>query len=174
MSYSMVFFFSLSIFVTASKSKLVYYYWVNTTLPLDFTSFLLSVHSGDYIVLSHYVSLGSSKLVTAFAHYASFEEYCLGILDYFLFGVYLLVFPRWNMGSGFGGGEWGFPGGSAVKNPPVMQEMQKMQVPSLGWEHPLKEEMAIHSSILAWAIPRTEEPGGLQSKWSQMTEHTHT
>ena len=132
----MVFFFSLSIFVTTSELKLVYYYWVNTTLPLDFTSLLLSVHSGDHIVLSHYVPLGSSKLVTAFAHYASFEEHCLGILDYFLFGVYLLVFPRWNMGSGFGGRGLGFPGGSAVKNPPAMQEMQEMQVPSLGWELP--------------------------------------
>ena len=38
-----------------------------------------------------------------------------------------------------------------------------MQVQSLGQEDPLKEEMAIHSSILVWEIPRTEEPGGLQS-----------
>ena len=36
-------------------------------------------------------------------------------------------------------------------------------VQSLGWEDPLEEEMATHSSILAWRIPRTEEPGGLQS-----------
>ena len=41
--------------------------------------------------------------------------------------------------------------------------MQEMQVQSLGWEDPLEEEMAIHSSILAWIIPWTEEPGGLQS-----------
>ena len=40
------------------------------------------------------------------------------------------------MGSGFGGRGLGFPGGSAVKNPPAMQEMQEMQVPSLGWELP--------------------------------------
>ena len=38
-----------------------------------------------------------------------------------------------------------------------------MQVQSLGWEDPLEEEMATHSSILAWKIPWTEEPGGLQS-----------
>ena len=50
-----------------------------------------------------------------------------------------------------------------VKNLPVMQETQKTQVQSLGWEHCLKEEMETHSSILAWKIPRTEEPGGLQS-----------
>ena len=45
--------------------------------------------------------------------------------------------------------------------------MQKMQVQSLGQEDPLEEEMATHSSILAWEIPWTEEPGGLQSMGSQ-------
>ena len=42
-----------------------------------------------------------------------------------------------------------------------------MQVGFLGWEDPLEEKMATHSSILAWKIPRTEEPGGLQSVGSQ-------
>ena len=42
-----------------------------------------------------------------------------------------------------------------------------MQFRSLGWEDPLQEEMATHSSILAWRIPRTEELGGLQSLASQ-------
>ena len=42
-----------------------------------------------------------------------------------------------------------------------------MQVQSLGWGVPLKEEMATHSSILAWEIPWTEEPGGL---WSMLTQ----
>ena len=46
-----------------------------------------------------------------------------------------------------------------VKNLPAKQEMQ---VSSLGWEDPLEKEMATHSSILAWEIPQTEEPGGLQ------------
>ena len=41
----------------------------------------------------------------------------------------------------------------------------------LGWEDPLEEEMATHSSILAWKIPRTEEPGGLQSMGSQRVRH---
>ena len=50
-----------------------------------------------------------------------------------------------------------------VKNLPAMQETQEMWVPSLGWEDPLEEEMATHSSILVWEIPWTEEPGGLQS-----------
>ena len=50
----------------------------------------------------------------------------------------------------------GFPGDSVVKNWLAKQEMR---VPSLGWEDPLEEKMAIHSSILAWKIPWTEEPG---------------
>ena len=48
-----------------------------------------------------------------------------------------------------------------VKNPPAMLETQESQVQSLGWEDPIEEGMAIHSSILAWRIPWTEEPGGL-------------
>ena len=46
-----------------------------------------------------------------------------------------------------------------VKNPPVMQETQEMQVRSLGQEDPLEEKTATHSSIPAWRIPWTEEPG---------------
>ena len=61
-----------------------------------------------------------------------------------------------------------FPGGSAVKNPPAMQETQ---VRSLGQEDPLEQGMATHSSILAWRIPWTEEPGGLQSMVSQRVGH---
>ena len=45
-----------------------------------------------------------------------------------------------------------------VKNPPAMPETQ---IPSLGWEDPLEKGMATHSSILAWEISWTEEPGGL-------------
>ena len=59
-----------------------------------------------------------------------------------------------------------------VKNPPAMQEIQ---VQSLGWEDPLEKGLAAHSSILAWRIPRTVEPGVLQSVGSDMTEClTHT
>ena len=54
----------------------------------------------------------------------------------------------------------GFPGGSVEKN---SSAKQKNQVQFLDQEDPLKKEMAIHSSILAWRIPWTEEPGGLQS-----------
>ena len=59
---------------------------------------------------------------------------------------------------------WGFPGGSMVKNLPSVQETQ---VRSLGQEYPLEKEMTIHSSILAWKTPWTEEPSGLESMGSQ-------
>ena len=52
-----------------------------------------------------------------------------------------------------------------------MQEMQKMQVQSLGGEDPLEEGMATHSSVFAWRIPWTEEPGGPQSMGSQRVRH---
>ena len=52
-----------------------------------------------------------------------------------------------------------------------MQETQEMQVWFMGREDPLEEGMATHSSILAWRIPRTEEPGGLQSIGSQRAGH---
>ena len=55
-----------------------------------------------------------------------------------------------------------------VKSLPVMLETQ---VQSLGWEDPLQKGMATHSSILAWRIPWTEEPGGLQSMGSQRVGH---
>ena len=55
-----------------------------------------------------------------------------------------------------------------VKNLPAMQENQ---VQSLGQEDPLEKEMATHSIILAWEIPWTEEPGGLQSTGSQTVGH---
>ena len=56
------------------------------------------------------------------------------------------------------------PTAPVVKNPPAMQETW---VQSLGQEDPLEEGMTTHSSILAWRIPWTEEPGGLQSMGSQ-------
>ena len=57
-----------------------------------------------------------------------------------------------------------FLGGSVVKNLPAIQKMQEvLWVQSLGQEDPLEEGMATHSSILAWRIPWTEEPGRLQS-----------
>ena len=54
-----------------------------------------------------------------------------------------------------------------------MQETQETGVQSLGWEDPLEEEIATHSSDIAWKIPWTEEPGGLQSMGSQRVRHGH-
>ena len=51
-----------------------------------------------------------------------------------------------------------------VKNPPAVQEAR---ISSRDREEPLEEEMAIHSSVLAWEIPRTEEPGRLHSPWGR-------
>ena len=56
-----------------------------------------------------------------------------------------------------------------VKNLPAMQETQ---VPSLGWEDPLEKGMATHTSIVAWRIPWTEEPGGLQSMGHKESDTT--
>ena len=57
----------------------------------------------------------------------------------------------------------GFPGGGGGKEPPAVQ---KTRVRSLGWEDPLEEGTAPHSSTLALRVPSTEEPGGLQSTGS--------
>ena len=62
-----------------------------------------------------------------------------------------------------------------VKNHLPMKETQELWAQSLGWEDPLDEEMATHSSILTWKIPRTEKgysPWGC--KELDMTKHTHT
>ena len=63
------------------------------------------------------------------------------------------------------GGSWV---AQMVKNLPAMQETQ---VQTLGWKDPLEKGMATLSSILAWEIPWTEEPGGLQSMGSQRVRH---
>ena len=73
--------------------------------------------------------------------------------------------------------ELGFPRDSEVKNLPAVQETREGQAWSLGWEHPLEKGMASQSSILAWRIPLTGEPGGLQSMerdeldTTEVTEH---
>ena len=63
---------------------------------------------------------------------------------------------------------WASVVAQTVKCLPAVQETQ---VQSLGWEDPLGKEMATHSSILAWKIPWTEEPGGLQSMGLQRVRH---
>ena len=54
---------------------------------------------------------------------------------------------------------------------PVVQETQEVHIPSLDGEDPLEEGMETHSSILAWRIPWTEEPGGIQSMGLQTVRH---
>ena len=66
---------------------------------------------------------------------------------------------------------------SVVKKKKNLPTVQETQARPLGWENSLEKGMAAHSSILAWRIPWTEEPGGLQSmghKESDMTEHART
>ena len=58
-----------------------------------------------------------------------------------------------------------------VKKPLIMQEMQKIWVQILDGEDPLGRRVATHSSVLAWEIPWTEEPGGLESTGSQRVGH---
>ena len=62
----------------------------------------------------------------------------------------------------------GFPVAQTVKN---LSAVQETWVQSPGWEDPFEKVMATHSTILAWRIPWTEEPGGLQSMKSQKIEH---
>ena len=65
----------------------------------------------------------------------------------------------------------GFPGGASGKEFPLIGRIPLTQVRSLGQEDLLEEEMATHSSTLAWQIPWTEEPGWLQSMGSQSAGH---
>ena len=62
-------------------------------------------------------------------------------------------------------------GASGKESTCQCRRLKKWGFSSLGWEDPLEEEMATHSSILAWRIPLTEEPGGLQSMGSQRVGH---
>ena len=68
----------------------------------------------------------------------------------------------------------GFPSDSVLKNSPAVQEPQKAQVRSLGQEDPLEEGIATHSSVLAWRIPWTEVPDGLESIWLQVGHNLAT
>ena len=98
----------------------------------------------------------------------------LYIQNYFLLSLHYHDKPRpklhWAEMSILAGG---FPSDTVVKNLPANAEdvLIEMRVWSLGWEDPLEKEMETHSSILAWRIPWTEKPGGLQSMGSQRLGH---
>ena len=81
-----------------------------------------------------------------------------------------ILLPFGVAGSGGGVGV-GVPSGSTIKNPPAVQKMQETWVQSLGWEDPLEEGTATHSSVLAWRIPWLEKPGVLQPMGSQRVGH---
>ena len=66
---------------------------------------------------------------------------------------------------------WDFPGGSVVKNPPAVWEMQKPWVQSLGWEDPWRRAWQPSPVLLPGESPWTEEPGGLQSTGLQRVGH---
>ena len=99
------------------------------------------------------------------------ENYSLMILSYHdrVITTWILRFQRWELLGRLAPilGIRDFPGDAAVKNLLAVQEPREMWVRSLGWEDLLEEGMATHSCILAWRIPWTEEPGGLQSTGSQ-------
>ena len=78
------------------------------------------------------------------------------ILPISLKGKYTLGFPKWL---------------SSKESACQCRRCQRHKVQSLDWEDPLEEEMATHSSIFAWRIPWTEEPGGLQSMCSHRVGH---
>ena len=65
----------------------------------------------------------------------------------------------------------GFPASTNGKEPVSQCRRQKMQVRSLGWEDPLEEGLATHSSVLAWRIPMTDEPGSLWYRGSYMNHY---
>ena len=82
-----------------------------------------------------------------------------------------------NAGDGAGRGAIGPPRGAVVKDRLPVQETRETRVSSLGRGDPLEEELATHSRLLAWGIPWTEEPGGLQSLgsqgWTRLSMHEH-
>ena len=79
-----------------------------------------------------------------------------------------MVLNSLDFSSNFLNSSWFLPVAQMVTNLPAMWETW---VRSLGWEDPLEKGMATHSSILAWKIPWTEEPGGLQPMGSQRVGH---
>ena len=76
-----------------------------------------------------------------------------------------LDFASWSKSSGVNSCFFYLP--SILVYSGLIPSIQETHVQSLGWEDPLEEEMATHSSILVWRIPRTEEPGGLQSSCNE-------
>ena len=133
-------------------------------VPVLCSRFLLVIHFKDGSV---YMSIPSSEVGSILwdwtlnvrdlilsQNWVEFQDTQLILENWLMWGKKYLHFCT----------QMGFPGGSVVKN---LHAKQETQVQSLGQEDPLEEEMTTHSSILAWEISWTEEPGGLQSMRSQ-------
>ena len=96
-----------------------------------------------------------------------YNDNCIGNYFFIIYQVVkLLTFWKWIRHE-----IMGIPGGSVVKNSPSNAGDQVMSVWSLSWEDPLEKEMVTFSSILAWGILQTEEPGGIQFRGLQRIRH---
>ena len=95
---------------------------------------------------------------------------CLSLCAYFQLHSLYKIHQR-NISISYPLEEWDTQVVLVIKNCLPMQKMHEMWIQSLGQEDPLEEEMATYSSIPAWEIPWTEEPGRLQSKGPQKVEH---
>ena len=118
----------------------------------------VTFRSSGHILINYNSFLGSTKMVQACLIILSVQD----LESDFLQMPWFLLF-----GSGIGDHSSSLVAQS-VKNLPAVQEIR---VRSLGWEDSLEKEMATHSSIFAWKMSWTEEPGGLQSMRSQRVGH---
>ena len=121
---------------------LVFTFYISTSLVCRLHSWLYCYY--NFLVIYRWEILLSNKSVISTSGYTHR-------------GVFLKVW----------GTSLGFPCGASGNEPGCQCRRCKMRVQSLGWEDPLEEGMATHSSILTWRIPWTEEPGGLQTRGSQ-------
>ena len=151
-------------------SNLCLLHWQADSLPLS--------HKGSPYFIQFYIKILYKWLVLLWLILwlvLFLENYSLMILSYHdrVITTWILRFQRWELLGRLAPihGIRNFPGDAAVKNLPAVQEPREMRVRSLGWEDLLEECMATHSCILAWRIPWTEEPGGLQSTGSQRVRH---
>ena len=161
------YFFFLLLVIDASRTKLATRWLVNFrffirssgryTLHIQIKKASKSVTSKRSIFQNVFHCNGSSSTIKRFLTVSSLKEFKIFDL--------CLAMKRASLVA------------QLVKNPPAVQETQETWAGSLGGEDSLKEEMATHSSILAWRIPCTEEPGRLQSmglQESNMTEQLST
>ena len=130
--------------------------WTTILYSVDIPNFICSSVEG-YLGCFHLLAIMNNAIMNICVQ--GFVWICIFISTEYI--------PKSGIAGSYGNST-GFPGGSVVKNPPAMQETR---VQSLDWDNPLEKGMAIHSSILAWRIPWTEDPCRLQSMGSQGVGH---